>query len=175
MKKLILFVFFLSSLSGFSQLGLEVGFGSSKTKISEGNVSVSSDSYSVFAAGLVYNFSMSEQFKLETGISLSSVKVNGERSNGWGIPLVAKLYPKPENGLHIRAGVGYGATLEDVDTTVVKKGAFSAGFGLGYDIDDNFTLVAEYSTQLSNSAGSAYNDVVTIKGSAFGVSLQYFF
>ena len=174
MKKLFLFIFLLSPLSGFSQFGLEVGFGSSKAKVSEGNVSVSSDAYSVFAAGLVYNFSMSEQFKLETGISLSSVKVNGERSNGWGIPLVAKLYPKPENGLHIRAGVGYGATLEDVDTTVVKKGAFSAGFGLGYDIDDKFTIVAEYSTQLSNSAGSDL-DGVEIKGSAFGVSLQYFF
>ena len=68
----------------------------------------------------------------------------------------------------------HGATLEDVDTTIVKKDAFSGGFGLGYDIDDNFTIVAEYSTQLSNSAGSDLDDI-EIKGSGFGVSLQYFF
>jgi long-subunit fatty acid transport protein len=174
MKKLLLFTFLLCSLSGFSQFGLEVGFGSSKAKVSDGNVSVSSDSYSGVIAGLVYNFSMSEKVKLETGVSFSFFKVDGESSNGWGIPLVAKIYPKSDNGFHIRAGVGYGATLEDVDTTIVKKDAFSGGFGLGYDIDDNFTIVAEYSTQLSNSAGSDLDDI-EIKGSGFGVSLQYFF
>jgi|MDSW01.1.fsa_nt_gb outer membrane autotransporter protein len=174
MKKTIYLLFLLVSFNGFSQFGLEVGFGSSKAKLAEGNVSISTDAYSGFTAGLVAEIPVSDSFKLETGLSFSFFKVDGENSNSWGIPLVGKFYTNPDDGFHIRAGLGYSSSMEDVDTDIVKKGAFGAGFGLGYDISDNFSIVGEYSTQLSNSAGDAL-DGVKIKGSGFGVGLQYFF
>ena len=174
MKKIIYILFIIVSFNGFSQLGLEVGFSSSKAKVSGGNVSVSTDALSGLGVGLVAGIPVSDRFKLETGLSFAFAKVDGESSTSWGIPLTAKIYTNPENGFHLRAGVGYSATTEDVDTSIVKKGAFLGGFGLGYDINEKFSVVAEYSTQLSNSAGSSL-DGIKIKSSGFGVSLQYFF
>ena len=88
--------------------------------------------------------------------------------------MTAKIYTGSDGGFHVRAGVGYSSSMEDVDTDIVKKGAFGGGLGLGYDISENFVIIAEYSTQLSNSAGPAL-DGIKLKGSGFGVGLQVFF
>ena len=175
MKKLIYLSFILFSLNGFSQFGIGIGYGSSKAKVSEGSASISGDAVSGLSLGLIAGIPISDAIKLETGLSFGFAKVDGESSKSWGIPLIAKFYTNGSDGFHIRGGVGYSATMEDVDTDVLKKGAFSAGLGLGYDISENFALTATYSSQISNSAGSYWNDDVKIKGSGFGVGLQYFF
>jgi len=59
-----------------------------------------------------------------------------------------------------------------LDTDIVKKSSFSGGIGLGIDLSDNFTLIASYATQLSNSSNI---DGVKIKGNALGGSLLYKF
>jgi long-subunit fatty acid transport protein len=179
MKNILAVALIIFSLSGFSQdVGLELGFGSFKAKATDGTLSESTDSYSGVTTGFVVNFILSKSLKLETGLGFAFRKYEGESDNSWGIPVIAKYYTNASSGFHLRAGLGYSATLEDVDTTLVKKDALSAGFGFGYDIDDNFTIVAEYSTQLSNSlspnAGAEYEGI-TVKGSGFGVSIQYFF
>ena len=171
MKKLLYLFLILFSLNGFSQLGVSVGFASSKAKISGGNMSISSDAVSGFGLGLVAGIPISEKFKLETGLSFAFAKVDGESSNSWGIPLTAKIYTG-DSGFHLRAGLGFSSTMEDVDTDLMKKGAFGAGFGLGHDINENFSIIASYSTQLSDSSKM---DGIKLKGSGFGVSLQYFF
>ncbi len=176
MKKLfLLFTLFLFTFNSYSQLGISLGYGSSKAKISEGSASISGDAVSGLSLGLIYGIPISDAIKLETGLSFGFAKADGESSNSWGIPLTAKFYTNGSDGFHIRGGVGYSATMADVDTDIIKKGAFSAGFGLGYDISENFALTATYSSQISNSAGSYWNDDVKIKGSGFGVGLQYFF
>jgi len=166
-----------SSLGGPS-FGLNIGFGSSKAKVSDGNTSISTDSYSGVSTSLIVNIPLSSNLHLETGLGFSFLKVEGESSNSWGIPLTAKYYTNNETGFHLRGGLGYGASLEDIDTSIYKKDALSAGFGIGYDINLNFSIAAEYSTQLSNSisnsAGPEYEGL-TLKGSGFGVSLYYFF
>ena len=112
MKKLLAFLLALSINSYSQNIGLELGVGSSKAKVSDGTTSISTDTYSGFLAGLVIDF---------------------EYSN-----------------------------------------ALSAEFGLGYDINNNLSLEAGYSTQLSNSAGPQL-DGLSVKGSSFGMGLQYFF
>lgn len=171
MKKLIYLFFILFSLSGFSQLGVGVGFVSSKAKISGGNTSISSDAVSGFGLGLYTGIPISERVKLETGLNFAFAKVEGESSNSWGIPVTAKIYTG-DSGFHLRAGLSYSASMEDVDTDVMKKGALGAGFGLGHDINDNFSVIANYATQLSDSSKI---DGIKLKGSGFSVGLQYFF
>ena len=174
MKKILAFLLALSINSYSQNIGLELGVGSSKAKVSDGTTSISSDTYSGFLAGLVIDFEYSKSLKLETGLSFGFLQVDGESSNSWGVPLTLKYYYNKESRFHLRTGIAYSSSLEDVDTSIVKKDALSAEFGLGYDINNNLSLVAGYSTQLSNSAGPQL-DGLSVKGSSFGMGLQYFF
>ena len=53
MKKLLAFLLALSINSYSQNIGLELGVGSSKAKVSDGTTSISTDTYSGFLAGLV--------------------------------------------------------------------------------------------------------------------------
>jgi len=74
-KKLLLVTLFFLSLSGFSKdIGLELGFGTSKTKVYNdavfpdffGNSEILSSSFTIKPAVIV-SFKISESFKIETG------------------------------------------------------------------------------------------------------------
>jgi len=174
MKKIIYTFILLVSFVGFSQFGIEAGYTSSKAKLSGGNASVTTDAVSGFGVGLLYGIEVSDMFKLETGVKFGFATVDGESSNSWGIPLTGKVY-LGDGGFHLRPGVSYSSTMEDIDTSLVKKGAFSGSIGLGYDISEKFVIMTHYATQLSNSAGPDLGDGIKLKGSGFAVGLQFFF
>ena len=173
MKKLfLLFTLFLFTFNSYSQLGISLGYGSSKAKISGsslGGLSLNSENVSSFSLGLLNNSSLSDATAIEYGVVVGFA----DGSNSLGIPLNLKYYTSGEQaGFHIIGGVGLGMALGDVDTETVKKTSFSGGLGLGFDLSSNISARVSYSTQLNNSSNI---DGLTLKASGIGIGIQYWF
>jgi len=196
MKKLLLVTFVVFSLSGFSQdIGLELGFGSSKTKVYTDAVypdffsnSEVLSSFFTIKPGVIVSFKMSESFKIETGLHCEFFMKNGDFS--WDIPLIGKYYTNPgfgfydekgeittASGFHLRAGIGYRNDVGRYGSSdLYSINVISLVSGIGYDINKIFTVVAEYSYQLSSSLTEVeVFDFDTIKTNGLVVSIQYFF
>lgn len=175
MKKLLfLFLFVSFCLTTNAQFGVSVGYSSGKAKISGGGESVTSGASGSFSLGLFYDSELSDNIDLLSSISFGiGEKVEGDSNNAIGLGLALQYYPTgKDNKFFIQPGIGFGYSLADIDTDIVKKSLLSGGIGLGIDLSDNFTLIASYATQLSNSSNI---DGVKIKGNAIGASLLYKF
>ncbi len=175
MRKLLLTIALVSfCFSANAQFGASVGYGSGKAKVSGGGESVTSDASGAFAIGLFYDSEISDNLDLLPSIAFGiGEKVEDESNNSLALGLGLQYYPSGKDGnFFIQPGLGLGFTLADVDTDFVKKSAFSGSIGLGIDLSDNFTLIASYATQLSNSSNI---DDITIKANSFGGSLLYKF
>lgn len=170
MRNLIFIITIVPALS-FGQLGARLGFSSGKAKISGGGVSINSDSSTAIGFGLLYDAEISDNLDLLPFVSFAiGEKVEDEANNAIGLGLDLQYYVSGKDaGFFISPGLGFGISLADVDTDIVKKSAFSGQIGVGYDFTDSVTLVVGYSTQLSNSSNV---DGVKIRANAFGAELQ---
>jgi len=171
MKKLFLLFLFTISVStlSYSQVGLTLGYASAKAKVSGGGVSVNSESVGAISLGLMYDMELSDNLDLQPSVGFGfGVDTNSNNAMGLGVALQYYVSGR-DSGFFVAPSLGFGLALEDVDTSLVKKTAFSGGIGLGFDISELITLVGGYSTQLSNSSNI---DGIKIKGNAFGVGLQ---
>tara|TARA_B110000003_G_C16347332_1_gene417284 strand:- start:58 stop:660 length:603 start_codon:yes stop_codon:yes gene_type:complete len=195
-KKLLLVTLVFLSLSGFSQdIGLELGFGTSKTKVYNdavfpdffGNSEILSSSFTIKPAVIV-SFKISESFKIETGIHCEFFKKNGDFS--WSIPLIGKYYTNPgfgfydkkgelktASGFHLRLGIAYrNDEGRYVSSDLYSINVISLVLGIGFDINETLTIVADYSQQLSNSQSNSQTFIDdSIKTNRLGVSIQFFF
>lgn len=175
MKKfLFTFLFVSFCLTANAQFGVSVGYASGKAKISSFGESVTSDASGSFSLGIFYDSELSDNIDLLSSISFGiGEKVEGDSNNAIGLGLGLQYYPSGKDSkFFIQPGIGFGYSLADLDTDIVKKSSFSGGIGLGIDLSDNFTLIASYATQLSNSSNI---DGVKIKGNGLGGSLLYKF
>ena len=146
MKNIILTLTFLFSLSLFSQEF------AAEFRINQ----FQGDNYFQVNAGVLANFEVSETLKIETGL-----RINGLNNDDppLSIPVNFKYY-KNVSGFYFKGGFEY------IDGGFAGKGEMiNGGIGVGYDIDDKFTVVADYSVPLDNSAYT----------NSFGISLQYHF
>ncbi len=170
MKKLLYILLIFPTLS-FGQFGAHVGFSSGKAKISGGGISINTDNSTAISFGLLYDAEISDNLDLLPSVSFAiGEKVADEANNSIGLGLDLQYYVSGKDaGFFIGPGLGFGISLADVDTDVIKKSAFSGQIGVGYDFTDSVTLAVGYSTQLSNSSNI---DGVKIRANAFGVELQ---
>ncbi|CAI8406307.1 MAG: Uncharacterised protein [Flavobacterium sp. SCGC AAA160-P02] len=170
MKKIILVIAIaLISFTANAQFGAAVSYGSVKAKVSTSvaGADVSADaSTGAFSVGLFYELELSDSMDLLPGVGYSSA--DGGDAIGLGLDLQYYLGGRDSN-FFVGPGVGFGFSLEDVDTDVVSKTSFSVGAGAGFDISDAFTIMAEYSTQLNNSSKV---DGIKIKANYFGGTLM---
>jgi hypothetical protein len=195
-KKLLLVTLVFLSLSGFSHdIGLELGFSTSKTKVYKdavfpdffGNSEILSSSFTIKPAVIV-SFKISESFKIETGIHCEFFEKN--RDFSWSVPLIGKFYTnsgfgfydkkgelKTASGFHLRLGIVYrNDEGRYVPSDLYSINVISLVLGIGFDINETLTIVADYSHQLSNSQSNSqtfFDD--SIKTNRLGISIQFFF
>ena len=174
MKKISFIISLLIVSITYGQLGLSVGYGSAKAKVSGSGVSINTESMSAISLGLVYDSNISENFDLQPYFSFGiGEKIEGESNNGIAIGTHLQFYPSKETlGLFFGPRLGYSFSLEDIDTTYSKKGGFGIGFQFGYDFSENITAIIQYSKLLTNMSKI---DGIKVKSDSFGLTVQYKF
>lgn len=175
MKNLFLTIFLLVVTVSYSQIGVSLGYGASKGKVTTNGLTVTSEESSgSFGIGLFADLEVASSLDFQPYISYGiGEKVEDESNTAIGLGGNLDLYPTGrENGLFLRGGIGVGISLMDIDTDLVKKSSTSGVLGLGIDVSDGMAIVLGYGFSLSDS--SNISDI-EIKASSIGASLQFKF
>lgn len=147
MKKLLLLaaiaVFGLSNVNAQAQLGLTAGFLSASATAEAGGASITASESGIYFGG-VADFEMSDELHIQAEVLYASIK----DASMILAPIMAKYYVA--EGFNIQAGPQLGYSLEDTgdDVTALWLGL---GAGVGYDINENFSVEARYAIQLNDS------------------------
>jgi hypothetical protein len=166
-KLSILFIL-ITSLT-YAQFGVEVGYSLSEIKITPGNDTSDTNGFTI---GAVHDHELSENLDLQSGLGLQFLDKIGKESNTL-LALSTELQyylAGRDSGFFALVGPQYTFRFNDIEN--VKKGAFNAGLGLGYDFSEQFSFKATYLTQLSDYSDSK---VYEMKRSGINLGLQYFF
>lgn len=147
MKKLILIaiVAIFSTSNIIAQdvdFGATAGFLNARAKVSSGGSSATASDSGFYVGGFA-DFNVSEKFNIQPELLYGKI---GE-GDGIIVPIMAKYYASEK--LNIQAGPYFDIATESVPDDFTGFG-ISLGAGLGYDIDDNFSLVARYTFQLND-------------------------
>ncbi len=151
MKKLLLpllvviFTCFSITAQEYS-FGLKAGFNSLSIRASAQGVSAS-ESASGFYIGFFSEFQLTEKFNIQPELQFISVSENGQSSNVFALPIMAKF--KTDEKFSILAGPQLDLILDE-DAEGIKKLGLGLGAGLSYDIDKSFVLEGRYVLGLSN-------------------------
>ena len=135
MKKTIHFspvAMFFTTLS-YGQAGIQLDYSVGKAKTSVPGLFSVETSAEAFGMGLVYDYKISPGFDLQPGIGFGiGEKTEGRSNNSIGLSANLQYYLLGrEKGFLLSTGLGYSASLADIDTDIVRRGALSIGFGLG--------------------------------------------
>lgn len=143
----ILFILFMSisSQTLVSQdfnLGISGGLLNGSGKISENDATATS-SDSGFYLGLFTKFKLNNKISILPELNYGNLN---DRSFSF-LSMRIEYYVVPK--LYLQAGpqITY---LFDVLTNDIKKAGVDLGFGLGYDLTDNFHIQARYAFEVSN-------------------------
>ena len=84
---------------------------------------------------------------------------------------------KTASGFHLRLGIAYrNDEGRYVSSDLYSINVISLVLGIGFDINETLTIVADYSQQLSNSQSNSQTFIDdSIKTNRLGVSIQFFF
>jgi hypothetical protein len=174
MKKLLLSIALVSfCFSANAQFGASVGYGSGKATVDSEFGEITGDASGAFSIGLFYDAELSDNFDLLPSIAFGiGEKVEDESNNSLAIGLGLQYYPTGKDGnFFIQPGVGLGFSLAD-EVEGLSSSIFSGSIGLGIDLSDNFTLIASYTTSLSDPSDI---EGISISSNSFGAALLYKF
>ena len=166
-KLSILFIL-ITSLT-YAQFGVEVGYSLTEVKITPGD---STSDTNGFTIGAVHDHELSESLDLQSGLGLQFLdKIREDSNTLLALSAEVQYYlAGRDSGFFALVGPQYTFRFKDIEN--VKKGAFNAGLGLGYDFSEQISFKVTYLTQLSD-----YSDIdaFEIKRSGINLGLQYFF
>ncbi len=162
-------VLLLLMISGYSQktdFGITMGLLNGTGRVSENNGSVSS-SDSGFYVGLFSKIKVNDKFSVVPEIDYGNLN-----DNSFGFLSVrANYYIIPK--FYFQAGPQI-AYIFDVLTDDVKSAGIDLGFGIGYDISENFHLQARYAFETTNRIKETSSDL-TARFEWLHVGLGYSF
>lgn len=145
MKRILFILIAMATLSvnAQSNFGLTAGYLSATAKAESGGISISA-SESGFFAGFFADFEVSENFNVQPELQYISI----QDGNALLLPVLAKYYVSEK--FNLQAGP---QLMFDLDESVDDFSSVNIdlAFGAGYDIDENFSVLARYSFQLNNT------------------------
>ena len=133
--------FTMLSLFSFAQestFGLTAGYLNAEFKVREETVSFSDDG-SGFYVGVLADFELNESWHLVPGVNYGRV----EETNLLFIPVMAQ-YHIANSGVFLQVGPQATLNLEDDPGEYTNTIGVDAGFGVGYEINENFFVEAIY-------------------------------
>ena len=159
--------FTMLSLSSFAQestFGLTAGYLNAEFKVSEETVSFSDDG-SGFYIGVLADFELNESWHIVPGVNYGNV----EETSLLFIPVMAQ-YHIANSGVFLQAGPQATLNLEEDPGEFTNTVGVDAGFGVGYEINENFFVEAKYALELTNR----FTDRIRETGDDFKLNLHTF-
>ena len=174
MKKIIFIA--ITALVSFGTLnaqdttfGASAGYYNLNLKVSEGSISAST-SASGFYVGLFADIEVGESFSIQPELQFGSTSVDGESVDQILVPIMFKYNISDEFNIHA------GPQLDFVVSESEGLNAFGLGlgFGIGYDISDQFFISTNYALGLTNRLEDAPSDF-SLKFNTFQAGIGYRF
>ena len=140
-----------------------------------------------FYVGVLADIAATEKFHIQPELTYGSA---GDLAFFY-LPVMAKYYIADK--LHIQAGpqLSFSSNLDDIKQAirdiegvigtnsnlddVLKTTAVELGFGAGYDINDNFTVLARYAFALTDRYDGPLGGSLDVKNATLNVGMAYFF
>ena len=166
MKKSLFILIALATRSvSAQQFGVTAGYLNGFAKLESPLVDATGNNNSFFV-GFLAEFSVSEKFNIQPELQYTNINSSGSLL----LPVLAKYYVAEKFNLQAGPQLVIGLGEVPTDYSSVDVGL---AFGVGYDIDEHFSLLTRYAFQLNNSYKG--NDDITARVNFLNIGIAYKF